>query len=315
MQSLRISRTIQSTYFTLIVLLFSLQACSSNDIETKAISLNKKDVQVKTLASSAETINIGISGVTTPAEGYAYYNDLLNYLQNKINRPIKYAHESGYSKVNALLQNRNLDAAFVCSGPYVEGHDKFGLELLVVPHAFGSTSYHSYLIVPIDSTARTLTDLQGKSFAFTDPKSNTGKLVITYVLARNGTTPEKYFSTLIYTAAHDASIKAVSQGIVDGASVDSLIWEYLSKKNDKYASKTKVIWKSPPYANPPFVVRKDLDPAIKSSLKEILLHAHEDPEGKMILDKMMVDKFVEINDSAYASVRQMKLFVAQQDKK
>jgi phosphonate transport system substrate-binding protein len=315
MQSLRILRTIQNTYFTLIVLLFSLQACSSSDIETKAISLNKKDVQVKTLASSAEGISIGISGITTPAEGYTYYLDLLNYLQNKLNRPISHIQESGYSKVNELLENRKLDAAFVCSGPYVEGHRKFGLELLVVPQASGSTSYHSYLIVPIDSTARTLTDLQGKSFAFTDPKSNTGKLVLTYILARNGTTPEKYFSKYIYTAAHDASIKAVSKGIVDGASVDSLIWEYLRNKNDQYASKTKVIWKSPPYANPPFVVRKDLDRAIKSRLKEILLHAHEDPEGKEILDKMMLDKFVEINDSAYDSVRQMMRFVAQQEKK
>ena len=315
MQSLRILRTIQNTYFIVTVLLFSLQACSSGDIETKAININKKYVPVKTLASSAEDINIGISGITTPAEGYAYYHDLLNYLQNKLNRPIKHAHESGYSKVNALLQNRKLDAAFVCSGPYVEGHDKFGLELLVVPQAFGSTSYHSYLIVPIDSTAQTLTDLQGKTFAFTDPKSNTGKLVITYVLAKKGTTPEKYFSKYIYTAAHDASIKAVAQGMVDGASVDSLIWEYLRKKNDKYASKTKVIWKSPPYANPPFVVRKDLDPAIKSRLKEIFLHAHKDPECKKILDKIMVDKFVEINNSAYDSIRQMKLFVSQQEKK
>ena len=70
-----------------------------------------------------------------------------------------------YEEFNRLLQDGKLDIAFVCGGPYVDGKDEFGLEMLVMPETLsGETVYYSYLIVPAQSQARSLEDLRGKRF-------------------------------------------------------------------------------------------------------------------------------------------------------
>jgi phosphonate transport system substrate-binding protein len=58
------------------------------------------------------------------------------------------------------------------------------------------------------------------------------------------------------------------------------------------------------------VVRHGLPPALKNRLKQIFLEAHTDEQGKAILEKMMIEKFVPIDDSAYDSIREMNAWVA-----
>jgi phosphonate transport system substrate-binding protein len=100
---------------------------------------------------------------------------------------------------------------------------------------------------------------------------------------------------------------------VDGAAVDNLVFEYLSRTHPEFTSKTKVIEKSPPYGIPPVVVPPSLDPKLKNSLREILLNVHRDEEGKEILKGMMIDKFVTVDDSAYDSIREMNRWVAEKN--
>ena len=122
--------------------------------------------------------------------------------------------------------------------------------------------------------------------------------------------PEKFFSEVIYTKSHDKSVEAVAKKIADGASIDSLIYDYAVKKNPVYTSQTKIIRKSPPYGIPPLVVNKDMDPALKNKIKNILLNMHTEPAGKAILDGIMVDKFIVPKDSDYNTVREMGAWVA-----
>ncbi len=193
----------------------------------------------------------------------------------------------------------------------MDGHDQFGLELLVAPQVNGKTEYYSYIIVHIDSPVTTFEGLRDKTFAFTDPQSNTGKLVPTYMLVKMNETPDSFFGKYIYSYAHDKSIKAVGDKKVDGAAVDSLIWEYYNKVRPEITSKTKIILKSSPYGIPPFVVSSGIDPETKNRLRKILLSLHEDEKGKKILKKMMIDKFVLVDDSQYNSIREMTALIGQ----
>jgi len=251
----------------------------------------------------------------TPREGFVYYRGFLDYIGKKLDRHVEFIDRENYREINQLLKSGNVDAAFVCSGPYVEGHREFGLELLAAPQAYGQTVYYAYIIVARDSPIAKFDELKGRTFAFSDPDSNSGRLVPEFMLAKMGETPDSFFNKYIFTYAHDKSIKAVAQGIVDGASVDSLIWDYADKLNPQFTSKTKIIRKSAPYAIPPFVVRPGLDDKLKKALKRIFLAAHADPEGKELLKKMMIDRFVEIDDKAYDSIREMSAWIKQHNKK
>lgn len=294
------------------LLLFGLSVnmigCSDQD-GPKKVSLEKKEPLPTPKASAGDDFRIAVGGMITPKEGFAYYRRFLDYIGNKLNRHVEFVDREGYAEINKLIRQRNVDAAFVCGGPYVDGHDEFGMELLVAPMAYGGTVYYSYIIVPADSPDASLRDLRGKAFAFTDPLSNTGKLVPTYLLAVMGEKPETFFKKFVYTQSHDKSIQAVAQRIVDGAAVDSLIWEYAHRTDPKYTSRTKVIQKSPPYGIPPVVVRPGLDGETKQRLRGIFLNAHRDQEGREILSGMMIEKFVLIDDKAYDSIRDMKKWI------
>ncbi|HEX9094443.1 MAG TPA: phosphate/phosphite/phosphonate ABC transporter substrate-binding protein [Coriobacteriia bacterium] len=260
--------------------------------------------------SSTGELTVAIAGMVTPDEGLEYYQALSAYVARKAGLRLRLFHKAEYAEVNTMLEQRKVDMAFVCSGPYVTGHDSFGLELLAAPQIGGAPVYYSYIIVPAKSTVSSLEGLRGKTFAFTDPESNTGKTVPTYLVSKMGSTPEAFFSRTFLTYSHDNSIKAVATGAADGAAVDSLIWEYANAHSPQYTSQTKVILKSEPFAVPPVVVPPSLDPALKTRLRDALLHAHEDPEGRAILDKMGIERFVMVEDSAYDSIRAMNAWIA-----
>lgn len=251
-------------------------------------------------------LRVAAGGMITPKEGFAYYKKLADYIGKKLGRDVILVDRKGYSAINALLKSGEVDFAFICGGPYVDGHGEFGLELLAAPMVKGETVYYSYIIVNKNSQINKLEDLRGKKFAFTDPLSNTGYLVPYFMLKKIGETPDRFFGSYKYTYAHDKSIRAVAEGLIDGAAVDSLIWEYLNEIHPEITSNTKIIIRSEPYGIPPVVVRPGIDPELKKRLKEVFLKAHLDEEGKEILHGMMIDRFVEIEDSAYDSIRRMK---------
>ena len=283
--------------------LFIISGCN-RDMPAKNVSIEKQEKLVPQVHEGVP-IKIAIGSMITPKVGFAYYKKLLNYIEDRLGRPVILVDRSSYDEINALLKSAEIDAAFVCGRPYVDGHEEFGLELLAQPVVYGNTVYYSYIIVNADSDIESFQQLRGKSFAFADPKSNSGKLAPTYILAKDGETPETFFSKYSYTYAHDKSIEAVALGIVDGAAVDSLIWEYLNAVNPEHTGRTKVIHRSEPYGIPPFVVNPALDKETKLRLKEILLQMHDDPQGSDILKGMKVDKFAEGSDSDYDSIRHM----------
>lgn len=300
----------KSTYRLIVVMVLAIALCSGcNRKEAQnTIDPAKTEQSGKGLESPPSTagLRIAVGGMITPKEGFAYYREFLDYIASKTGEPVHYIDAENYEVINKKLMTGEIDAGFVCSGPYVDGKKEFGLELLAAPRAYGKTTYFSYIIAPRGSKATSIYDLKGKSFAFTDPLSNTGKLVPEYMLKSKGESPEKFFGKLAYSGSHDKSISAVNKGLVDGASVDSLIWEYANRTRPEQTANTTIIQKSDPYAIPPFVVRPGLPAAVKEKLAAILLNAHNDPKGKAILDKMMIDRFEKIEDSAYDTIRDMK---------
>lgn len=296
-----------------VISIMALQGCSRE--EPKKVDLTKTEPILQERGGKPGAVRIAVGGMITPKEGFAYYRDFLDYIGTELGRPIEYVDSTGYEEINAKLESREVDGAIVCSGPYVDGHSKFGLELLAVPRAYGGTVYYSYIIVPRDSPAMVLDDLKGKAFAFSDPLSNSGKLVPEYLLARKGESSKTFFSRTVFSGSHDKSIQAVADRLVDGAAVDSLIWEHLNRIRPELTGKTRILLKSDPYTIPPFVVHPSLDPALKEKLRTILLNAHTKPRGKALLDKMMTERFVPIDDKAYDSIRAMKDWIARQEQK
>jgi phosphonate transport system substrate-binding protein len=250
-------------------------------------------------------LRVAVGAMISPRETFNLYRQLLGYIGRKSGRRLEFVQRKTYGEIDALLGKGQIDLAFICSGPYVCGKEKYGFALLAVPEIHGSHFYRSYLIVNKDSHFQSLEDLKGHTFAFTDPDSNTGKLVPTYWLAEIKERPDTFFSRIIYTYSHDNSIMAVARGLVDGAAVDGLIWEYYQAKTPAFTSKTRIIKKSQPFGIPPLVASKQLAAETKARIQQLLISMHQDPEGKKILAELMIDRFIPPREEWYDTLRQM----------
>ena len=251
-------------------------------------------------------IKIGVASMITPVDAVKYYQSIIDYIGEQINQPVQMVHRRTYDEMDSLLEQGEVQVAFICAAPYVKNREKFGVELLVAPSVNGRSIYHSYIIVHKDSSLKTFADLKGKVFAFTDPKSNTGKLYPTYLLKTMNSAPDRYFKRHMYSYSHNKSIELVAKHVVDGAAVESLVYDNMIKSGSPYARQTRIVKRSPPYGTPPVVVTKDVSPALRDRIRDAFLTMNKSEKGKAILDAMMIDGFVRIADSAYDPIRKME---------
>ncbi|MDP3544312.1 MAG: phosphate/phosphite/phosphonate ABC transporter substrate-binding protein [Elusimicrobiota bacterium] len=286
-----------------------MTACGKDPADPR-ISFSDVETSAEDVEQLVKPLRIAIASTVSPQRNLRDYQRMLEYLGRKLGMPVDVVQRSGYSECIALLENREVDAAFVCSGPYVEARERFGAEALVAPRISGSGTYCAYVIAREGGPIRTFSDLRGKIFAFTDPLSLTGKLYPSHLLEKRGARAETYFSRTIFTWGHDNSVEAVAQGLADGAAVSSLVWEGLAKSEGSAASRTKVIGRSAEFGMPPVVVHPGLDPKLKKRLLDVFLGMHRDPEGMALLGQAGIERFTAGADSSYDGVRRMRAEVA-----
>jgi len=241
----------------------------------------------------------------SPKETFIYYQELLDYIGRNAGLGIQLIQRKTYDEINALFLKGEIDLAFICTGPYAAAREKYGFEALATPQVRGKPFYQSYLIVGKESPYQDMEGLRGRVFAFTDPDSNTGALVPHHWLAQVGEAPETFFQKTVYTYSHDNSILAVAKGLVDGAAVDGHQWEYFQHFTPALTSGTRVIRKSEPYGSPPLVASSRLSDDLKTKIRGILLAMHQEPDGREILDKLLIDQFLAPREEWYEPVRAM----------
>lgn len=297
------------------VLIFS--GCYESDIDSgkKIIEIDFSD----TGSTSDNGVNknfktslkLAIAAMTSPKETYKHYHELIRYVSDSLGIPIELSQKKTYSEVNKLLETGKVDIAFICSGAYIAGEGILRIDNLAVPVIDNSFYYHSYIITHKDSHINSFDDLKNKSFAYTDPLSNTGFVYARYLLKRRGYSPEEYFSKTIFTNAHDNSIQAVAGKIVDGACVHSSIYNYIKTKYPDRVKNLKIINRSDDFGMPPVVIRTALDQKIKERFRNILLNMTANKQGKIILKNLLIDKFVHPDSTDYSSVRSCYEYLAQ----
>jgi len=291
----------------LVLIALSIMACRGDaDITTvdfsKRVSVERPNIQT----AENSQFRVAVAAMISPRQTVIHYHHLLNYIADRLGRKIQLVQRKTYSEIDELFGAGQVDLAFICSGPYATGRQTYGFEALAVPQVRGKHDYRSYLIVHKESPYHQLSDLKGKVFAFTDPDSNTGKLVPTYWLARQGDTPENFFGKIIYTYSHDNSIMAVAKSLVDAAAVHEQIWQYYRDREPFYTEKTRIIRKSIRFGNPLMVVSRQLTDPFKDRIRDLLFSMHRDTEGKKILDELMIDRFIPPQDEWYQPIVAMQ---------
>ena len=288
-----------------------LAACSGGSAQVDFSRQEQPTPSAVTTPASSSVVRLAIASVLSPLPTSDLYQQLAEYLGEKLGRPVELVQGKTYAEINDLVKSGDVTLALVCTNPYLQGREDFGMELLVAPQVGGGTVYYSLLMVGSDSAAQSLADLRDASFAFSDPLSNSGRLAPLYQLALLGESPDNFFGRTIFTYAHDSSIRAVAEGVVAAAAVDSLVFDYMVNTEPEIAAKVKVIQRWGPFGINPFVVNPHLDAGLKQQLRSVFLEMDRDPQGKAILHDLLIDRFVVPDDSIYDGVREMRSYLSE----
>lgn len=254
-------------------------------------------------ADRHEAVRIGLTPVFLDDQ-VAFLNAWRDYLAVRLGRPVAFVQKGSYREIVDLLRQEGLDFAWLCGYPYVR--HRAHMRLLAVPLYKGAPRYQSYLVVPAsDKRTRSLLDLRGRIFAYSDPDSNSGYLYPQFSLLQARENPSRFFARSFFTWGHRKVVEAVASGLAQGGAVDGYIWETLRLLHPELVAKTRIVDRSPEFGFPPFVAGAAIPKRDFESLHRVLLGMANDPGGAGLLQRLNLDGFTLGNAAMYDTVANM----------
>ena len=226
-----------------------------------------------------------------------------SYLEAATGARVQFVQRGVYSPIIDGLRAGQIDVAWICGFPYVLHAREF--RLLAVPLWRGQPLYQSYLIAGRDSRAATLADLRGRSFAFSDPLSNSGYLYVRYLLAQQKLRTDDYFGRTFFAHSHPNVVEAVAEGLAEGGAVDGYVWEVLAEVMPALTARTRVLQRSPRFGFPPLVAGAHVDAATRERLQRALLAMHESADGRAVLAELRLDRLEAGSPALFDSIAEM----------
>lgn len=256
------------------------------------IDVDLQALDAPSTANAGQRLRLAVAPVWAPEHLTEEYQGFAEYLGKRLGRPVQVVRRNTYTEVNDLLRDRSVDLAVICTGALLDARRReIPLTVVASPVCSGETTYRSYIIVRTRSEAKSLADLAGRSFAYTDPISFSGYEFPVWLLLEAGHDPRNFFARTTFTHGHDASIHAVLDSSVDAAAIDSLVYDFEVRAHPGIANTIRIIGQSPPVPICPLVAPRSADSELVASIAAVLLEMHSSAEGRAVLDVLGVDRF------------------------
>jgi phosphonate transport system substrate-binding protein len=174
-----------------------------------------------------------------------------------------------YEALVEELGRGEIDVAFLGGVTFAQARHRFG----AVPLAMRDIdfAFTSVILVRADDSARGLTDLRGRRFAFGNRSSTSGHYMPRYFLRRLGLTPERAFDSVFYSGGHDATMHMIADGRVDAGAVNGSLAYAMLASNDSMARRLRVLWRSPPYTDYVWAARPGLAAGVRRRVQDAFL--------------------------------------------
>ncbi|MDD4865850.1 MAG: phosphate/phosphite/phosphonate ABC transporter substrate-binding protein [Mycobacterium sp.] len=228
---------------------------------------------------------------------------LKNYLQSTLGKQIELVVTTDYSSMIEAMRRGRLELAYFGPLSYVLARSKDpDVEpfAALVEQPGGPPVYQALVIGNVSQHIATIADLNGKTVAYGDPASTSSHLIPKSMLAAQGLRAGDNYREQ-FVGAHDAVAFAVQNGNAAGGGLSKPIFETLLQQGTIDPAKVRVVAESKPYPNYPWTMRKDLDPALRSSIVKAFLSLH-DPAA---LKPFKAAAFAPVGDADYDVVRQL----------
>lgn len=212
-----------------------------------------------------------------------------------------------YASVIEAQKAGKVDVAWYGPLSMVLANQEAGAQPIVLGvTAGGDATYHSLVLVPASSPAKSIQDLKGKKIAFVDPGSASGNLVPrAEIMKETQKKAEDFFGTVTYAGSHDASLLTLQNGNVDACAVQDITYDEKVKSKELDPSKVRILWKSDPLPQSPLAIRKDIDPTLSKKIVDSFLSMDKKGVKMDIPGNGNFAKFIKVDFSLYKPIADM----------
>jgi len=272
---------------------------SGDDGETETTAEGGEETETETETESADRmtfggdgrVNVGISPSVPQEDLEVQYAPLLDhvesYLTENYSVPEGLSVEgnvgSNYSAIIQSLGEGTTD--FAETGPFAAalGVKTGNAEIILQRYGYGSWTYKSVIATPNDSDITELSDLSGKTVAFSDPLSTSGALYPLYSMSSEGDLdvgelPEGDGAQAEFDArfagGHVGSYTLLEQGQVDAAAMGGFVRDTgAGPKPEEWQEVATTLHEDDGLPRAPIVVSPELSGEAKTAIQTAFLEA------------------------------------------
>lgn len=266
----------------------------------------------RSFGAAANPIRIALTPSVDARKVTGSADKLERFLERQTGYSFSIVVPTSYIAVVEAFGSGKADVAAINTFGYILANRKYGAEAaLKVVRRDGETEYKGQFLAHVDSGIDSITGIQGKRFAFTDPSSTSGYILPRAILSRYHITPAEE----VLAGKHDNVVTMIYQKQVDAGATyysppDKTTGEILDARArvvrqfpDVY-DKVKIIGFTQSIPNDPIIFRRDFPADMQQKIIDALLAFQTTEEGRQALFEIYsVEGLMPARDSDYDALR------------
>ena len=228
-----------------------------------------------------DEINVNVSPSVAPEQLEAQYKPVQEHLSNEIGLPAEMRLANNYSAVIEALGSGTSDVAE--TGPFAAalGVNAEKADIILQRKGYGSWTYSSLIVTNKDSDIESLSDLKGKTVAFSDRLSNSGCLIPLYNIMKEGgldvgDLPEGSGSSAdfeaVFAGGHPQAYETLVNGQADAAGMGG----FVQGIQDNWDKEVRVLKEHSGLPRAPIVVSPKLSDEEKQAVTDAFINAPDE---------------------------------------
>jgi len=231
---------------------------------------------------AARDLKFGFTPVLGQDAERAEFEPLTSYLSDAIGQKVVLYVAKNYGDLRTQMEAGEVDIGSVSPFAYVDAVRGGKIRIIAQSVIDGSATYRGIIVARKDSSLKSIADLQGKRFAFVDPKSASGYVYPRAMLIEKGINPDSFFKETIFAGDHKKVIAAVLDGQVDaGATYDTALG--IAKASGMPSDNLVIIARTDPIPHDAIVVRIGLDEALAKKIQTALVDLDKTEAGRRVI--------------------------------
>jgi ABC-type phosphate/phosphonate transport system substrate-binding protein len=168
----------------------------------------------------------------------------------------------------------------------------------------------SAVIVHAESAACELGDLRGGRCAVNEPDSDSGMNLLRAEIAPLAA-GSRFFSQIVYTGSHLASIESVAAGQSDVAAIDAVTYALLKRLRPELTADVRLLVWTVSSPGLPLITHRRASDHIRTVLRAVLVEVATDPWLKEVRSELMLVGFADLAPAHYRSILRLAQMAAE----